>query len=80
MTAGVDPELARLRRATALGWAAAGCYAAVVLCVVLVFFWPASGWLAIGLSVVGFGLQRAAALLRRLVERNASRSTGRSTG
>ena len=38
-------ELTRLRRATTLGWAAAGCYAAVLVALVLIFVWPTS-WLA----------------------------------
>ena len=61
-------ELTRLRRATTLGWAAAGCYAAVLVALVLIFVWPQSGWLAIGLAVLGFALQRAAAFQRRGAE------------
>jgi hypothetical protein len=60
-----NPELPRLRRATTLGWAAAGCYAAVLVALVLIFVWPESGWLAIGLAVLGFALQRAAVFQRR---------------
>jgi hypothetical protein len=66
-----SPELARLRRATALGWAAAGCYAAVLAALVLIFVWPESGWLALGLAVLGFILQRAAAFQHRAAEREA---------
>jgi hypothetical protein len=66
-----SPDLARLRRATALGWAAAGCYAAVLAALVLILVWPESGWLAIGLAVLGFALQRAAAFQRRAAEREA---------
>jgi hypothetical protein len=64
-----SPEPARLRRATALGWAATGCYAAVLAALVLILIWPESGWLAIGLAVLGFALQRAAAFQRQAAER-----------
>jgi hypothetical protein len=64
-----NPEPPRLRRATTLGWAAAGCYAAVLVALVLIFVWPESGWLAIGLAVLGFALQRTAAFQRRAAER-----------
>ena len=76
MMRGEDPALDRLRRATTLGWAAVACYAGAVLCLALIFFWLKSGLLAIGLAVVGFALQRAAAFQRRSADRNLPAGKG----